>query len=150
METRSRNYSIGLHTLSSKLSRYYRGPRLNLLTERQRQVFDMYYFGGKTQYQIALELSCCQGTVSVSLRQARAVLACGYSTMYYRRADRQEVSWSLCRENQTALTGTLMDILRMRHRDHQTTTEIAKEVGLTQPQVSTLLTACSMVLAKAA
>ncbi len=149
MRKKSRNHSAALHRLNARQLRYFKS-RSKLLTQRQLDCMKLYHFEDLTEYEVAERLGVCQGTVSRALKVAREVLETGKPSMYYRRADRKEIEWSVARRNATKVKGTVVQIMQMRFRDHCQTSEIAKELGLTQPQVSNILTACGMILADAA
>lgn len=143
------SYSPRRHKIDPNFRRRYNSlKKKEVLTKDQTRAFEMFHDGGLTEYEIAEQLELSQPMVSVLLKNVRAVVATGRPTMYYRRRDSasRELLWGTCYKNKGILTNVLMDILRKRHRDHQTTISIAEEVGLTQPQVSTILTACSMFL----
>lgn len=142
-------YSPRRHKITPNFRRRYDSLKnKGVLTEDQTRAFELFYDKGLTEYKIAVQLGISQPMVSVLLKNVRAVVRTGRPTMYYRRQDSvsREIPWGTCYKHRGAVSNMIMDILRRRHRDYQTTTAIAEELGLTQPQVSTILTACSTFL----
>jgi predicted transcriptional regulator len=142
-------YSPRRHKVTPNFRRRYNSLKnKGVLTKDQTMAFEMFHDRGLTEYEIADQLDISQPMVSVLLKNVRAVVTTGRPTMYYRRRDSisRKIPWGVCHKHRGALGNMMMDILRRRHRDHQTTASIAEEVGLTQPQVSTILTACSVFL----
>lgn len=147
--SRVRNYSKRKHTLTKRelglLERYKVNGRLS---EDQSYVLESFYIGGELERDIARDMGISQPSVSILLRQGRMVLHTGRPSSYYRRVDSlgRELSWDTCKRRGLELSRGLMRILRMRYDEGRTMLSIGEEMGLSQPQVSMILSACSKLM----
>lgn len=142
-------YSPRRHALKhNEKLRYIKFKKKGILNVDQQRAFELFFFKDQTEYQIAKKLNLSQPSISVLIKQAKKVIKTGKPTIYYRRKDTlsREVPWSKIYRHRGNIGYTMMEILRMRHKEHKTTTEIAEYLKISQPQVSSILTACSLII----
>jgi len=119
-----------------------------MLTPDQRKMFEMYYgLGNKkvlTQRKIAEKLGVTQGNISLMRRRVERCLLEGHPTSSYERKDGitpNNVPWDAIKQHVRKLGKPIATVLRARYKEYKTTTEIAEEMGLSQPQIQAMSSA---------
>lgn len=145
-----RAYSPRKHFLKhNDRRRYLSMKKKNFLNDDQTKAFELFYFKGYTEYEIAEKMGLSQPSISVLIKQTKKVMKTGIPTTFYPRKDTlsKQTPWQDIRNKKGKINSAIIDILRLRYVEKQSTTNIANRYHLSQPQVSTIITACSYILA---